>query len=55
MFSTSQESDVGGIVLSLEQSFPLKMYQSVLPCSSEDPDHLVRYCLVDVEYIFEQH
>ena len=31
MFGAPEESDVGGVILSLEQSFSFKVNQSVLP------------------------
>ena len=41
IFSTSQESHVSGVTLALEQSLPLEVNESVLPCPGQDPDHLV--------------
>ena len=55
IFSTSQESHVSGVTLALEQSLPLEVNESVLPCPGQDPDHLVWDCLVDVENILEEH
>ena len=55
MFGAPEESDVGGVILSLEQSFSLKVDQSVLPCPGQYADHFVRNGLVDIKYIFEQH
>ena len=55
MFGAPEERDVGGVILSLEQSFSFKVNQSVLPGPSQYADHLVRNGLVDIKYIFEQH
>ena len=55
MFGAPEESDVGGVILSLEQSFSFKVNQPVLPGSGQYADHLVGNGLVDIKYIFEQH
>ena len=55
VFGAPEERDVGGVILSLEQSFSFKVNQSVLPGPSQYADHLVRNGLVDIKYIFEQH
>ena len=55
MFGAPEERDVGGVILSLEQSFSLKVNQSVLAGPGQYADHLVRNGLVDIKYIFEQH
>ena len=55
LLDAPQQRHVSVVALPLEQSLALEVDQTVFPSSRQNAHNFVRYGLIDVENVFEQH